>query len=54
MGAHGSLAGAVAELGLTPAAVTGQVARAERRWGVPLVVRGWAGEPLSEVVAGQS
>src|SRR3982750_2608684 len=38
--AHGSMAGAAAELGLTPAALTGQVARAERDWGVPLVHRG--------------
>lgn len=48
VGAHGSLAGAAAELGLTPAAVTGQVARAERQWGVPLVVRGSRGARLTD------
>jgi DNA-binding transcriptional LysR family regulator len=48
VGAHGSLAGAAAELGLTPAAVTGQVARAERDWGVPLVLRGPRGARLTE------
>ena len=31
--AHGSLSGAAAELALTPAAVTAQVARAEAAWG---------------------
>ena len=46
--AHGSLAGAAAELGLTPAAVTGQVARAERQWGVPLVVRSSRGARLTD------
>lgn len=46
--AHGSLAGAAAELGLTPAAVTGQVAKAERQWGVPLVVRGSRGARLTD------
>lgn len=46
--AHGSLAGAAAELGLTPAALTGQVAKAERDWGVPLVHRGPRGARLTE------
>lgn len=46
--AHGSLAGAAAELGLTAAAVSGQVARAERDWGAPLVVRGPRGARLTE------
>jgi DNA-binding transcriptional LysR family regulator len=50
--AHGSLAGAAAELDLTPAAVTGQVARAERQWGVPLVVRSSRGARLTD--AGES
>ena len=49
--AHGSLAGAAAELGLTPAALTGQVARAERDWGVPLVHRGPRGARLTEAGA---
>ncbi|MCD9879729.1 LysR family transcriptional regulator [Streptomyces guryensis] len=44
---HGSLAGAARELGLTPAAVTGQVARAERDWKVALVVRGPRGARLT-------
>ena len=35
---HGSLAAAADALGLTPAAVSGQLARAERDWKVPLVV----------------
>ena len=46
--AHGSLAGAAAELGLTPGAVTGQVTKAERDWGVPLVHRGPRGARLTE------
>jgi DNA-binding transcriptional LysR family regulator len=49
--AHGSLAGAAAELGLTPGALTGQVAKAERDWGVPLVHRGPRGARLSEAGA---
>ena len=49
--AHGSLSGAAAELALTPAALSGQVARAEQEWGVPLVVRGPRGARLTE--AGQ-
>ncbi|NUO90932.1 MAG: LysR family transcriptional regulator [Dermatophilaceae bacterium] len=48
VGAHGSLAEAAAELGLTPAAVTGQVAQAERQWGVPLVVRASRGARLTD------
>lgn len=44
---HGSLAGAARELGLSPAAVTGQLARAERDWKVPLVVRGPRGARLT-------
>src|SRR5688500_8378546 len=48
---HGSLAGAAAELGLTPGALTGQVAKAERDWGVPLVRRGPRGARLTEVGA---
>jgi DNA-binding transcriptional LysR family regulator len=46
--AHGSLAGAAAELGVTPAAVTGRVARAEQHWGVPLVLRDSRGARLTE------
>ena len=49
--AHGSLAGAAAELGLTPGAVTGQVTKAERDWGVPLVHRGPRGARLTEAGA---
>src|SRR3954467_3273711 len=49
--AHGSLAGAAAELGLTPSALTGQVTRAEREWGVPLVHRGPRGARLTEAGA---
>ncbi|MFI9361959.1 LysR family transcriptional regulator [Kitasatospora sp. NPDC053057] len=43
----GSLARAAQALGLTPAAVTQQVARAERDWGVPLVRRGPRGASLT-------
>lgn len=46
--ARGSLAGAAEELGVTAAAVSGQVARAERDWGVPLVARGPRGARLTE------
>jgi DNA-binding transcriptional LysR family regulator len=46
--AHGSLSGAAAELALTPAAVTAQVARAEAAWGLPLVHRGPRGASLTE------
>lgn len=46
--AHGSLSGAAAELALTPAAVTAQVARAEAAWGLPLVHRGPRGARLTE------
>lgn len=49
--AHGSLAGAAAELALTPGALTGQVTRAERDWGVPLVHRGPRGARLTEAGA---
>lgn len=49
--AHGSLAGAAAELGVTPGAITGQVARAEHDWGVPLVDRGPRGARLTEAGA---
>ncbi|GLY00374.1 MULTISPECIES: LysR family transcriptional regulator [Actinoplanes] len=45
---HGSLAGAADELGVTGAAVSGQVARAERDWGTALVVRGPRGARLTE------
>lgn len=45
--AHGSLAGAADTLGLTPAAVSGQLARAERDWQVPLVIRGPRGARLT-------
>ncbi|MGW2332196.1 LysR family transcriptional regulator [Streptomyces sp. NPDC001700] len=44
---HGSLAKAARELGLSPAAVTGQLARAERDWKIPLVVRGPKGARLT-------
>lgn len=44
---HGSLSSAAAELGLTPAAVTQQVAKAERAWQVPLVRRGPRGASLT-------
>jgi DNA-binding transcriptional LysR family regulator len=46
--AHGSLTGAAAELRLTPAALSGQVARAEEHWGYPLVVRTARGAHLTE------
>ena len=48
---HRSLAGAAAELGLTPGALTGQVAKAERDWGVALVHRGPRGARLTEAGA---
>ncbi|MGW5657775.1 LysR family transcriptional regulator [Streptomyces humi] len=44
---YGSLAGAAHALGVTPAAVTQQVARAERDWQAPLVVRGPRGASLT-------
>ncbi|MER6463281.1 LysR family transcriptional regulator [Streptomyces sp. NPDC001228] len=44
---HGSLTGAAHALGVTPAAVTQQAARAERDAGVPLVVRGPRGASLT-------
>ena len=44
---HGSLSAAAAALGLTPAAVTQQVARAERDCRVPLVRRGPRGASLT-------
>lgn len=44
---HGSLAAAAHVLGLAPAAVTQQVARAERDWQVPLVLRGPRGAALT-------
>jgi DNA-binding transcriptional LysR family regulator len=45
---HGSLSGAAQTLGVTAAAVSGQVARAEADWGIPLVVRGPRGARLTE------
>ncbi|GAA3774761.1 LysR family transcriptional regulator [Streptomyces coacervatus] len=47
----GSLTAAAEALRLTPAAVTQQVARAERQWQVPLVVRGPRGARLTEAGA---
>lgn len=44
---HGSLTAAAHVLQLTPAAVTQQVAKAERGWQVPLVVRGPRGATLT-------
>ncbi|GAA0666455.1 LysR family transcriptional regulator [Kitasatospora atroaurantiaca] len=44
---HGSLTAAAHALGLTPAAVTQQVARAERDWKAPLVLRGPRGATLT-------
>src|SRR6266545_6324713 len=44
---HGSLSAAAHALGLTPAAVTQQVARAERDWQAPLVRRGPRGASLT-------
>ena len=44
---YGSLSAAAAELGVTPAAVTQQVARAERGSGAPLVHRGPRGASLT-------
>ncbi|MFD0395297.1 LysR family transcriptional regulator [Streptomyces nogalater] len=44
---HGSLAAAAHALQLTPAAVTQQVAKAERDWQVPLVLRGPRGATLT-------
>ena len=46
---HGSLGGAAEELGLTPAAVTAQVNRAERDWAVKLVERGPRGARLTDL-----
>ncbi|MCY1139405.1 LysR family transcriptional regulator [Actinoplanes sp. Pm04-4] len=46
--AHGSLAAAAQELGVTPAAVSGQVTRAEADWGTALVVRGPRGARLTD------
>lgn len=48
---YGSLARAASELGLTPGALTSQVARAESHWGVPLVHRGPRGARLTEAGA---
>ena len=48
VGEHGSMARAASELRLTPGALTAQVARAERDWGVPLVHRGPRGARLTE------
>ena len=47
IGRHGSLAAAAAALGVTPAAVTQQVARAERDCGAALVHRGPRGASLT-------
>ncbi|MGW0769218.1 LysR family transcriptional regulator [Streptomyces sp. NPDC002676] len=44
---HGSLTAAAHALQLTPAAVTQQVAKAERDWQVPLVIRGPRGAKLT-------
>jgi DNA-binding transcriptional LysR family regulator len=44
---HGSLTAAAHVLGLSPAAVTQQVARAERDWKAPLVLRGPRGAALT-------
>jgi DNA-binding transcriptional LysR family regulator len=44
---HGSLTAAAQALGLTPAAVTQQVVRAERDWRAPLVRRGPRGATLT-------
>ncbi|WP_405483465.1 LysR family transcriptional regulator [Streptomyces sp. NBC_00009] len=44
---HGSLTGAAHALRLSPAAVTQQVARAERDWEAPLVLRGPRGASLT-------
>lgn len=51
IGEYGSLTAAAEALRLTPAAVTQQVARAERQWQVPLVVRGPRGARLTEAGA---
>ncbi|MEV5876327.1 LysR family transcriptional regulator [Streptomyces sp. NPDC052101] len=48
---YGSLTAAAHALRLTPAAVTQQVARAEREWQVPLVLRGPRGALLTEAGA---
>ncbi|MEV0459311.1 LysR family transcriptional regulator [Catellatospora methionotrophica] len=48
IGRHGSLAAAAQALGLTPAAVTQQLARAERDCRAPLVRRGPRGASLTE------
>lgn len=48
---HGSLTAAAQALGFTPAAVTQQLARAERDWKAPLVVRGPRGAALTEAGA---
>ncbi|WP_182380205.1 LysR family transcriptional regulator [Nocardioides sp. WS12] len=49
---HGTLAAAADLLGLTPAAVTQRLTRAEQIWGVPLVERGPRGARLT--VAGDA
>jgi molybdate transport repressor ModE-like protein len=48
IGRHGSLAAAADELGLTPAAISGQVARAEALWDTALVQRGPRGARLTD------
>lgn len=48
---HGSLTATAHVLGLTPAAVTGQLLRAERDWKAPLVIRGPRGAVLTEAGA---
>jgi DNA-binding transcriptional LysR family regulator len=47
--AHGSLARAANDLGVTPAAVSGQLSRAERDWATPLVVRSPRGARITEL-----
>ena len=47
IGRYGSLSGAAQALGLTPAAVTQQLAKAERDWQAPLVLRGPRGATLT-------
>jgi len=49
IGRHASLAGAARELGLTPSAVTQQVARLERIVGAPVVERGARGARLTRL-----
>lgn len=49
IGRHGSLAGAARDLGLTPSAITQQLARLEQAVGAPVVERGARGARLTDL-----